>query len=118
MNPQIQDYCRARAFSRNVVDGGLEYLVSRWRDTVTRLRKGYKKRGVFEYMNDLDARSILEEVVPLATEEERKAVLDALSTLDAEFRDLTVASQERVSKSGNNRDYWWLYRLPPNVELD
>ncbi|MDB5293361.1 MAG: hypothetical protein JWL69_4602 [Phycisphaerales bacterium] len=116
MNLQIQNYCRSRGHSRNVVDGGLEYLVSGWRDTVTRLHAGYK-RGIFEYMNDLDGRSILEEVLPLATEAERRAVLDALSTLDAEFRDLTVASKVRVSESGNNRHYWWLYRLPPNVEL-
>jgi hypothetical protein len=117
MNNQIQSYCRSRGYSRLVVNGGLEYLVSQWRITVKLLHKAYE-RGIDEYRNDLDARTIIEELLPLATEPERRAVFDALSTLDAEFRDLTVPSEERVSKTFETPSkYWWLYRLPPNVFL-
>ncbi|MGE5609040.1 MAG: hypothetical protein ACM359_07285 [Bacillota bacterium] len=115
----VRDYCQSRGYSKNVVRGGIPYLMSGWKKTVERLEAG-RRQLIWDYLNDLGARHILAEVLPLATEEERGSVEAQLADLDARFRNITVPSEKCVWREENASRYgwvaereWWYFRQPP-----
>src|SRR5689334_3409449 len=112
-NRNVEEYCRARRFSKAVVEGGIEYLIQNWKRLVRLLSAPYTS-GIDEYRNSLTSRSILEEVLPLVTDAEREAILPTLREVDAEFMRLTVPSVTQVyNKKDAPKEWWWLHRLPP-----
>jgi hypothetical protein len=69
-SPAVRKFCEQRKFSRFVRDGGIDYLLRRWTRIVAHVEEGY--HGIFEeYLNDMDARRIMSELLPIASDEER-----------------------------------------------
>jgi hypothetical protein len=117
-SPLVREYCERSGFSERVCLGGIDYLVESWRQTTDQIFKGY--RGLFdEYLNDMDARRIINELMPITSESERTRIHDPLSVLDGYFREATqpcetcVWGDEWAAKHGYDPDRdWWYYRLP------
>lgn len=117
-SPPVREYCTRSGFSEPVCRGGMGYLVESWRQTTDQIFKGYQ--GLFdEYLNDMDARRIISELMPIASETERTILLNPLSVLDDYFRESTQPSEaciwgdDQAAKHGYlpSRD-WWYYRVP------
>lgn len=119
----VREFCKRSGFAEQVCNGGLDYLLGSWRRTVHRIVEGY--RGLFdEYLNDMDGRRIINELMPVASEAERARSVELLSTLDNSFLDATLACEaciwgdDQAAKHGydRNRD-WWYYRLPKILDF-
>jgi hypothetical protein len=120
-SPAIREYCTLHGFSKRVCDGGLEYLMHDWQRTVGDVVGGFT--GLFdEYLNDMDGRRIIDELLPLADDTERRMVASSLPALDDGFLNATLPTSsciwgEDVAEKHNyipGRD-WWYYRVPSNL---
>ncbi len=128
----LRDYLRQRGCWEGLVIGGLEGLVERWEGAVDFLdreeRRGYWTQpdtgqgyphGMDEYVNSLDRRQLLTEVLARATDAQRAAVAERIARADAHFRALTHASAGCVLPPRIAEEYgytwernWWYYRVP------
>ena len=83
-SPDVSRYCEQRGFSSCVRDGGFDYLLDCWAKTVAEVETGY--RGLFdEYLNDMDARKIIDELATYASDDEWAQVEALLPHLDERF---------------------------------
>lgn len=98
--------------AKHVVEGGAEYLIRQWRSLVGRLASKYT-RGIDEFRNDLDGRSILAEVLNRMPEQGREQVAAELGLLDEDFRRRTLPSVTAVNNWRS--EYWWNYRYPEGM---
>jgi hypothetical protein len=120
-SPTVRQYCTQNDLSERVCSGGIEYLVDNWQRIVTGIVDGYT--GLFdEYLNDMDSRRIIYELVPLADEIERGIVAASLPALDGDFFKSTrstnscIWGEDVAAKSGYRPDRdWWYYRVPTNL---
>jgi hypothetical protein len=110
----LQDYFRSRRYSPRVVNGGIDYLVQRWRSLVASL--GSYSRGIDEYRDALDVRSILTEAAGLLSEDARKFLDKTVHPLDEEFRKGTTQSSSPIN-TWRGGDYWWNYRYPVGMYI-
>jgi hypothetical protein len=115
-SPDVRRYSEARRFSRNIREGGFDYLLRRWTNIVAAVEAGYRLT-FYEYLNDLDARRIIDELATHASDEEWAEVEAALPSLDERFRKATQpvnaslygGSDEQKSKYHPDRD-WYYFR--------
>jgi hypothetical protein len=120
-SPDVSRYCEQRGFSFRVCECGFGYLLDRWVKIVAEVETGY--RGLFdEYLNDMDARKIIDELATYASDDEWEAVDAALPSLDARFLaasrpvDVCIWGERNVAKHGYRPDRdWWYYRVPVDL---
>lgn len=114
----IRRYLRARGVADHVVDGGLDGLVGDWERTAEQVERGYAF-GLDDYLNDLDARQIIE-VVLSAMPEPDGPLLARLRAADERMRGATVPSGRCVWSDPQARDRaserrnWWYFLVPRN----
>ena len=121
-SPDVSRYCEQRGFSSRVREGGFGYLVDRWTKVVADVETAY--RGIFdEYLNDMDARKIIEELATYATDNEWAQVEAVLPSLDDRFHAATrpvevcIWGELNAAKHGYRADRdWWYFRVPTNLE--
>ena len=111
----IRAFLRARGVAEHVVRGGLEGLMGAWEQTAGAIETGYSLT-FDDYLNDLDARQILE-VVLSAMPEPDGPFLDRLRDADARVRAATVPSGrcvwgEDASPVWTERRHWWYFVVP------
>lgn len=119
----VVEFCKQRGYSERVCAGGLDYLLKTWDRVVRDILAGYK-RLFDEFLNDMDCRMIINELLPIATDAERDAVLLPLSSLDRSFHEATVMSSsciwgdDNAAKCGwtSSKD-WWYYRVPRTLDF-
>ncbi len=85
----VHQYCEKRGFSQHVCEGGFDYLVHRWTKIVSAVESGYRL-SFYEYLNDLDARKIIDELATHASEAEWRDVEAILPALDTRFLAATL----------------------------
>ena len=83
-SPGVRQYCEERGFSQNVREGGLEYLLRGWEHIVAEIEGGYQAL-LDEYLNDMDGRHIISELLPIATAEEKAKAEGTMPSLDDRF---------------------------------
>ena len=118
MTDLVKEYCRKQGYSHLVIEGGLEYLVAGWERTAADVAIGYCLE--FEdYLNDLDGRRILEEVLKVASEEQRQFAEARTRSADTLFLARTIPSLQCVwgehteAKYGYSKEKdWWYYQIP------
>jgi hypothetical protein len=121
-SPAIRQYCTEHGFSEMVREGGLDYLLEGWRMTVSEVVEGYT--GLFdEYLNEMDGRKIIDELLPLADVKERETVEAFLPSLDDRFIQATLPTDSFIwgENVAQKHDYqpgrdWWYYRIPSNLD--
>jgi hypothetical protein len=120
-SPDVRRYSEEQAFSRLVCEGGFDYLLNRWARTVTAVEGGY--RSLYdEFLNDMDARRIIDALATYADDDEWAGVEAVLPSLDARFLAATrpvetcVWGERNVAKYGYRPDRdWWYYRVPQDL---
>jgi len=117
----VADFLRARGCAAHVVEGGLAGLLARWGATVDELGAGY--RWTFDdYLNDVDARQILDEALERADDEERAAYGAALALLD-ERADAWLGQPAQClwgegaarANGWTPEREWWYFRWPAEL---
>lgn len=118
-NDPIRQYYRQRLYSRNIVAGGIDYVISRWENIASRVAAGYPRMMYDEYLNDMDARRILSEGLHIATPEQRGQLADRVKAADELYLNATVPVAACIWGPGAKAKYgwqadteWWYYRVP------
>jgi hypothetical protein len=124
MNDPIREYCRQKGCADFVVEGGLDYLIPTWERIVDSVVKG-EPQYQDDYLNDVDTRQIIAEVLPIATESQREAILERLEAADKRMHSAVVPTKECIWGKENAEQYgwsreeqWWYFTRPRNVESD
>lgn len=120
-SPEVSRYCEQRGFSSRVREGGFGYLLDRWTKIVAEIEAGYD--GLFdEFLNDMDARKIIDELATHASDEEWDLVDAVLPSLDARFFAATrpvetcIWGERNLTKYHYRTDHdWWYYRVPVDL---
>ncbi len=64
MSDPVREYLKQKGYAQHVIEGGLQHLVSNWELVVNEIAQGYRSYEE-EYLNDMDGRRIIEEVLRL-----------------------------------------------------
>jgi len=114
----VKQFLRARGCPDDVVAEGLEGLVSNWERIAAEVRDGYPL-GLDDYLNDLDARQLLEGALTVADADEDDPVRARVDAADRLMRSAVrpvteclwgdaVAAMEGWTPENN----WWYFSLP------
>ena len=119
----VADYLRKRGAPEHIVKSGLGGLVRSWERTVDEIETGYKW-GLEEWLNDLDVRTLVFEIVTTLPGEVVLGLMRRLNLADWRFMEATVKTQECVWGEENAKEnhwsrntHWWLYRMPPGADI-
>jgi hypothetical protein len=122
MNDPVPEYCRRRGYAERVIEGGMRYLVESWEHVVESVVNG-EIQFQDDYLNDMDGRQILEEVVTVATSEQKAEFFDRIEIADRRFLAVAVPTEDCIWGDANARKYgwtrethWWYFYRPPKVE--
>jgi hypothetical protein len=111
----IRRFLRARGVAEHIVAGGIEGLMAAWEQTAAAIEAGYSLT-LDDYLNDLDARQILE-IVLRAIPHPDGPLLDRLRAADARVRAATVPARQCIWGDGGERGWtarrnWWYFVVP------
>ena len=113
----IRRHLEQREVGRHVIEGGLDYLVSSWETTASRTEVGDERWVSEEWLNDLDTREILQDLLDHVPES--RTALDAVQRADESFAASTTPTEEcqwgddNAAREGWTRDKnWWYWREP------
>ena len=114
----VERFLRERGCPQEVVSAGLDGLVAEWERVVSEVENGYRL-GLDDYLNDLDGRQLLDEVLAIAPLERRRAVAGRVEAADERMKRRVRRTPEclwgrRVadSEGWTPDDNWWYFNLP------
>jgi hypothetical protein len=121
-NDPVREYCRRRGYADHVIHGGMRYLVESWETVVQSIVNG-ETQYQDDYLNDMDGRQILDEVLSVATSEQRKEFSTRIEIADQRFLAIVIPTRECLWGDGNAKKHgwtrakqWWYFHRPPNVD--
>jgi hypothetical protein len=124
MKDPIREFLKKKGCPEHVVKGGLEGLIEAWETVVTEISHGYDLT-LDDYLNDMDGRQLIEEVIPFASTPGHKALIKKLGRLDKIVRTLLVPTEkslwgESVTKERNwtAETNWWYFTQPKHPGPD
>lgn len=109
----IDAYLTRRGVADHLIGVGLSGLIGRWSAVVDEVSSEYPC-GLDDYLNDLDLRQILSDVIA-AVAETRGPLLTRLRDVDARFLASTVPVEVNLwgtAGRGDARRSWWYFRVP------
>ena len=114
-NQKIKDYLQKQKYSSLVIDNGLNRLIPNWRKQVN---INFNTNIIEEYINYLDGRRIIDEILDLLSENERKKIQNELDEIDDLFRQNTFETNQCILRKEieqeeliNRIDHWYYYRI-------
>jgi len=122
---EVREFLDARGCPDDVVEGGVEGLLAAWEKTAQQVERGYPL-GLDDYLNDLDGRQLLEDVLKEVPEARTPDVADRLHRADARMRgavrrvdECLWGSRVAEAEGWNADDEWWYFAIPrsPGAEL-
>jgi hypothetical protein len=124
MKDPIREYLKKKGCPEHIVRGGLEGLIETWEIVVTEVSHGYDLT-LADYINDMDGRQLIEEIIPLVSSAAHKALVKKLGRIDAMMRMLTKTSEEplwgdsTIKENGwTSERNWWYFSRPKNPGPD
>jgi hypothetical protein len=106
-----------------VVKDGLNYLIPTWKEFAESVDKN-DGSIIYEYLNDLDTRNIIDRILPFVADEERNKIVAELEQYDKNFISKTFATkeclwgQENEIKNGYTRQKNFYYYRAPQYLID
>ena len=103
---EIRAYLRDNGYPEHVASGGRDGLLTRWREFVKEVERGYQY-GLEDYRNDLDIRGIIDMV----------GLSDDVKDLDTRFEKMLIGRDNRVWESSPGNPFWD-FGYPKNARRD
>lgn len=100
---EIVSYLEDSGFPAHIVAAGSEGLVSRWKEFVGEVERGYSY-GLYEYRHDLDIRGAID-ILGLA---------DRVQEADERFAAMLEGRDHRIWESAGEEP-WWDFGYPRNA---
>ena len=124
MKDPVRDYLSERGCGEHVIEGGLEGLVESWEKTVREVEEGYSLT-LDDYLNDLDARQLIDDAMIVATDQQRARIDERLSRADEKMRGLTEPTkvclwgEEVAEEEGwTAKENWWYFARPIKADAE
>lgn len=121
MNDPVREYLREKGCGEHVISGGFVGLVENWERVVASVSAGYNL-GLDDFLNDLDARQLLEEALSVALPDEIQQQLARIQATDAQMKSLLLPADECLwgdevaEEEGWTREQnWWYFGIPRNA---
>lgn len=104
-----------------LVEGyGLNYLIPRWQQFADQYAD--TEKFIYEWLDDLDTRRIIDQILSVLTDDERIAIEPELTKIDSKVKEKTFEINEcvRGDEVEKNKQYdrqknWYYYRLNQHV---
>jgi hypothetical protein len=121
----VREFLARRGCPPHVVAGGLAGLLAHWESVVDEVDAVYRL-GLDDYLDDMDARQLLEDAVAVAPPEARQAIEPRLHEADQRMQRLVVAADRCLWGEEQAREHgwtpetsWWYFTRPagPGLEL-
>ena len=117
----VREYLKKRGCPAVIADGGFEGLLDQWESIVDEIVEGYE--GTLEdYVNDLDTRQMIEELLPRISNQK---LLARLSEADRTFkaavkpRDKCLWDEDNARQHGWSKEKnWWFFSFPTRTGED
>jgi hypothetical protein len=113
-----QDYLRHIGASERAIEGGLEWLVENWERVVDEVAKGYEL-DLDSYLNDLDTRQLIEEVLSVAKASDNAVLLERIAAADRRMKTVVKPDREclwgkriALEKGWTRKQNWWYFSRP------
>jgi hypothetical protein len=118
-NERIKSYLQNKKYIKLTIDEGLNYLIPRWEKSINTF---CNDDLIYDYINDLTKRRIIDEILNFLPEEEKKRVQKDLEPIDNIFKAKTFEVNECIcgkkveEKRGYNRKkHWYYYRITESI---
>ena len=118
MKDPVKEFCLQKGYAQHVVEGGLDYLITSWERTSKQTANGYSL-GIDDFLNDMDGRRILGDVLKVASEEQKQSIELRLKEADELFIASTEDSAACIWGKANEEELgysrekdWYYYRIP------
>lgn len=95
----------------------LHNLLNKWNYVVNNILKGYND-NVYEYINDLAVRDILQEIIEMSSNVLSKKIIKLCSSMDNIFINETEEFSKLISSDAKDRNKFWLFRIPKKRSAD
>ena len=117
-NDAVSRFLKTRGCPAEVAAAGLEGLVAGWERTAAQVRGGYPL-GLDDYLNDVDGRQLIEDVVASVPEASEPALMLRIQAADLAIQESIVSTEECLwgdaiaeSEGWTPGDNWWYFGLP------
>jgi 5-formyltetrahydrofolate cyclo-ligase len=103
-----------RGVANHVIEGGIYYLVSGWKQLAAEVEEDTEEWVYEEWMNDLSGREIIQDL--LDNVPESRAATNDVEQADKRFAASTIATDEcqgNATRCGPRQKNWWYWREPP-----
>lgn len=116
----VRNFLQGRGCPEHVVRGGLKGLVENWERTVRDVAGGYPC-GLDDYLNDMDTRQLIEEILEAIPASATAIISRRLNNSDSRFRSLVVPAgkclwgEPVASRRGWKADKEWWYFCRPGT---
>ncbi len=124
MSEEVREFLREKGCSFQVAERGLSGLVESWEKVVKSVERGYSLT-LDDYLNDLDARQLLEEALEVAPLAEQQTFEERIRQADDQMRGLTTRSSiclwgdELAEEEGwTAKKNWWYYACPVDADAE
>jgi hypothetical protein len=118
MSDPVREYLRGKGCAQHVVKGGLEGLVAAWENTVNSVVHGYEF-GLDDYLNDLDGRQLISEVMAIADVPSRLKYGERVRRADERVRKVLTLTGEclwgnaaAARHEWSAEKNWWYFSVP------
>jgi hypothetical protein len=116
---RIKSYLKEKQYPEFVWQGGIERLLTDWKNTVRNKNNKVNFYGWDDFLNDLDGRRILEEVLDEFKNEDLSELKKSLKEIDDLYKERSIFSELCVYRRELAEKYhytpnkhWWYYRIP------
>ena len=123
-NDAVRDFLRESGCGLHVIEKGLVGLVESWERVVRSVEDGYLL-SLDDYLNDLDARQLLEEALTAASPADLQKFEERIQRADDQMKSLTTRtaiclwSDEVAEEEGwTPKKNWWYYARPADADPD
>lgn len=113
----LRRFLRRRGCPGPVVEDGLDGLLEQWERTTLEVEGGYDF-GLDDYLNDMDARQLIEETFAAAPRAWSPSFLRRLRVADTRARAATIATrclwgdEVATHRGWTPERHWWYFALP------
>ena len=123
-NDAVRDFLLERGSGLHIIEKGLPGLVEAWEKVVQSVEAGYVL-SLDEYLNDLDARQLLDSALAVASPADLQKYEDRIQRADDQMKSLTTRaavclwSDEVAEEEGwTPKKNWWYYARPADADPD
>jgi hypothetical protein len=115
----VREFLRTRGASDSVVSGGLDGLIAGWEKVAESVERGYPLDTLDDYLNDMDLRQLIAEILAAVPIPARGTLATRLQTADMRIRAALVPAERCLwgpaiagRRGGSAAREWWYFMRP------